>query len=144
MSALIVEGEVASPGSFDLEGLAALPEQVADVSTVVPKREGSAVWLRALLARAGRRPDAKWATLASADGKFAICVPLEPLEDRALLLYRVGDAPLPDSKGGPIRLVVAGNVPCRSNVELDACAQVKGLARIKLLRDREPDVGHQH
>ena len=140
---LQLEGEVALPQSFDVEAFAALPDQVADVGAVVKKREGKGVWLRTLLDHAGRGPDARWATLASADGSFAICVPLQPLLERALLVYRLGDAPLPDDKGGPVRLILTGDVPCKAEV-LDSCAQVKQLARIKLLKEREPDVGHEH
>ena len=140
---LTIEGEVASPRSFDVAALRALPGQIPDVAAVLPGREGSAVWLKALLTDAGLKPSARYATLASSDGKFAICVPLAALLDRALLLYRIGDGPLPDKKGGPVRVLLTGEVACEAP-DLDACAMVKGLGRVRLTAEREADVGHKH
>ena len=140
---LIVEGASAAPQSFDLLSLSALPEQVADISAFFPKRAGGAVWLRALLDRAGRSESARYVTLSSADGAFAISVPLKPLLERALLVYRLGAGELPASQGGPVRLLLTGAVECQAE-ELDACAQVKHLAKIRLTAEREPDIGHSH
>jgi len=140
---LIIEGELDEPRSVDPTELRRLPAQIDDVSTVVPGRDGSAVWLRDVLAQSGLRPSARFATLASGDGKFAISVPLQPLLDRAMLVYRKGDAPLPASKGGPVRLLLTGKLECEAP-DIDACAMVKGLARIRVAAEREPDVGHVH
>jgi len=140
---LIVEGELDEPRSIDLAGLRRLPAQIEDVSQLVPGRDGAAVWLRDVLAQSGLRPSGRFATLASADGKFAISVPLQPLLERAMLVYRKGEAPLPASKGGPVRLLLTGKVECEAP-DIDACAMVKGLARIRVTAEREPDVGHVH
>ena len=140
---LIIEGELDGPRSIDPTDLRMLPVQIDDVSKVVPGRDGSAVWLRDVLARSGLRPSGRFATLASGDGKFAISVPLQPLLERAMLVYRKGDAPLPLSKGGPVRLLFTGKVECEAP-DIDACAMVKGLARIRVTVEREPDVGHVH
>lgn len=139
---LTVEGQVASPRSFDLKGLQGLPSQIEDVSALVPGRQGGAVWLRDALAAAGVLPAARFATLAAADGGFAISVPLLPLLERALLLYRKGDSPLPADKGGPVRVLFTGDVACHAD-EIDACAMVKGLGRIRLTEQQEADVGHR-
>jgi hypothetical protein len=140
---LLVEGEIAASQQFDHSDLRALPAQVDDVASLIPGRAGGAVWLRELLAAAGLKPSAKFATLASQDGKFAICVPLQPLLDRALLVYREGDDPLPNGKGGPVRVLLTGKIECQAE-DLDACATVKGLGRIRVTAEREPDVGHVH
>ena len=140
---LIIEGELDEPRSIDPTELRRLPAQIDDVSKVVPGRDGSAVWLRDLLAQAVLRPSSRFVTLASGDGKFAISVPLQPLLERAMLVYRYGDAPLPASKGGPVRLLLTGKVECEAP-DIDACAMVKGLARIRVTAEREPDVGHVH
>ncbi|TMA73417.1 MAG: hypothetical protein E6J58_09310 [Deltaproteobacteria bacterium] len=140
---LIIEGELDGPRSIDPTDLRMLPVQIDDVSKVVPGRDGSAVWLRDVLAQSGLRPSGRFATLASGDGKFAISVPLQPLLERAMLVYRKGDAPLPLSKGGPVRLLLTGKVECEAP-DIDACAMVKGLARIRVTVEREPDVGHVH
>jgi len=138
-----IEGELDSPRSIDPSELARLPAQIQDVSTLVPGRDGSAVWLRDVLAQAGLKPSARFATLASGDGKFAISVPLQPLLDRAVLVYRKDGAPLPVSKGGPVRVLLTGKVECQAR-DIDACAMVKGLGRIRVTAEKEPDVGHVH
>jgi len=138
-----IEGELDSPRSIDPSELARLPAQIQDVSTLVPGRDGSAVWLRDVLAQAGLKPSARFATLASGDGKFAISVPLQPLLDRAVLVYRKDGAPLPASRGGPVRVLLTGKVECQAP-DIDACAMVKGLGRIRVTAEKEPDVGHVH
>ena len=138
---LIVEGELRSR-SMDFAELRRLG-QIEEVSKLIPGREGSAVWLREVLAQSGLKQSARFATLASGDGKFAISVPLQPLLDRAMLVYRKGDEPLPASKGGPIRLLLTGKVECEAP-DIDACAMVKGLVRIRVTAAPEPDVGHAH
>ena len=77
------------------------------------------------------------------NNRYAISVPLQPLLERAILVYRKGDAPLPVAKGGPVRLLLTGKVECEAP-EIDACAMVKGLGRIRVTAEREPDVGHVH
>ena len=91
---LIVEGELERPRSIDPSELRRLPAQIDDVSGLVPGRDGSAVWLRDVLAQCGLKASARFATLASGDGKFAISIPLQPLLERAMLVYRKGDAQL--------------------------------------------------
>jgi DMSO/TMAO reductase YedYZ molybdopterin-dependent catalytic subunit len=140
---LLLEGEMETPRSIGASELHQLPTQVDDVSTLVPGRDGSAVWLRDVLEQCGLKPSARFVTLASGDGKFAISLPLQPLLQRALLVYRIGDAPLPVAKGGPVRLLLTGKVECNAP-EIDACAMVKGLARVRLTSEREADVGHVH
>jgi len=140
---LIIEGELERAESIDPSQLRRLPAQIDDVSALVPGRDGSAVWLRDVLAQYGIKPAARFATLASGDGKFAISVPLRPLLDRALLVYRKGDSLLPAAKGGPVRLLLTGMVECEAP-DIDACAMVKGLGRIRVTAEREPDVGHVH
>jgi len=134
---------VAAPRSIDPSELRRLPAQIEDVSTVVPGRDGSAVWLRDLLAQAGVNPSARFVTLASGDGKFAISLPLQPLLERGGARLPQGEAPLPPSSGGPVRVLLTGKVECQAP-DIDACAMVKGLGRIRVTSEREPDVGHLH
>ena len=54
-----------------------------------------------------------------------------------------GGAPLPVAKGGPVRVLLTGKVACQAP-DIDACAMVKGLGRIRITSEREPDVGHVH
>ncbi len=139
---LVVDGEVAAESAFAYADLAQLPEQVADVGALVPGRRGAAVRLRALLAEVAPRAGAAWATLASGDGRFSISVPLAAVGD-ALVTYRLGEAPLPAEQGGPIRFLIPGVEKC-GLPGVDACANVKGLARITLTVEKDPAATHHH
>jgi 2-dehydropantoate 2-reductase len=111
--------------------------QIADVSQVVPKREGRGVKLGALLAAARPQPEAQYITLYSSDGTFSASIERAEIEDRALLIYQQKDGMLvPESAGGPIRFVIP-----HFN---DPCANVRGLGRIELSatpgRDTRPSL----
>ena len=111
--------------------------QIADVSQLVPKREGRGVKLGALLAAAKPQSEAKYITLHSSDGTFSASIERAEVEDRALLIYQQKDGlPVPESAGGPIRFVIP-------NFN-DPCANVRGLGRIELSatpgRDTRPSL----
>ena len=141
---LRIEGEVAAPKELSFDDLAKLSQQVADVGALLPGKEGGAVRLAAVLAAAGAKPTARFATLVADDGKFAVSVPLDAVRDNAVIAYRLGDAPLPEKKGGPVRFYVLDVTTCGTGSGVDACANVKRLGRIRLTAEREPDVGHEH
>ena len=143
MAGLRIEGEVEAVRAFSLPDLAALPDQVADVAALVPGREGRGVRLHAVIAAAGPRTSATYATLVSGDGSFAISVPLDAIARDALVVYALGDAPLPRERGGPVRLLIVDAAAC-GQAGIDACANVKDLGVIRLTARREPDVGHRH
>jgi DMSO/TMAO reductase YedYZ molybdopterin-dependent catalytic subunit len=98
---LIVEGLVQNRLSLTLTQLSSYPAeaQVADVSQLVPKREGQALRLKALLAAAHPLPEAKYLTLHSADGSFSASIALTEIQDRALLVYQKNGKGLPDTLG---------------------------------------------
>ena len=144
MIQLTVDGDVASPTSFDEESLAALPGQVPDVAPLVPGRQGAGVRLSSLLAAVGAR--GAWVTLEAADG-FSICVPRAPVES-GVVTYRLDGGPLPDKQGGPVRFYVVGAVDCKTdapevNGGVDACANVKRLAAVHVSAEKAPDT-HSH
>lgn len=141
---LLVDGEVETPRTLTFEALAALPRQVPDVGTLIAGKQGGAVWLDAVLAAAGAKASARFATLVADDGKFAVSVPLDALRTNAIVAYRLGDASLPEKQGGPIRFYVVDAKACGADSGVDACANVKRLGRIRLTAAREPDVGHDH
>ena len=128
--------------SLSSEDFARIPatDQVPDVSSVVPGRAGKAVRLAALLERAGGQRSSRFLHLASKDPAFAVSLPLEEARG-ALVVYALGDVPLPESKGGPFRLLVPGHA--------DECVHVKQLASIDVSdhpgRDTRPkdDAEHQ-
>ncbi len=136
---LKIEGEVRNPRALRFEDLKALPKQVPDVGARLPGKPGGAVELGALLELVKVEEVAAFATLASADGTFAVSVPLAAIRDNALVVYRLGDAPLPPDKGGPVRFYVL-----QPREGADACANVKALGTIRLTRSRAPEIGHSH
>ena len=121
--------------------------QVNDVSRFHPKRPGDGVTLEAILERAGVRPDANYLTLHADRDDFHVSVPLEPLRDQGIVVYRVGWERLGPEHGGPIRFLVRDPSACHS-VELDECANVKYLSRIELTmrrgRDTRPATDADH
>jgi len=127
---LEVSGDVTNTLDLDFNALSKLPGQIPDISALVPGRQGGAVPLASVLDAAGVGSGAKFATLKSSDGKFAASVPLDGIAS-ALLLYRDGDAPLPDKFGGPIRFLVPDAAACKT-AAVDNCANVKFLASIEL------------
>jgi DMSO/TMAO reductase YedYZ molybdopterin-dependent catalytic subunit len=125
-----IEGQVQTPRDFDFADLASLPGQIADVATLVPGREGGAVALRSLLEAVGAPATATRVTLESADGKFSQQAPLAALHS-AVLVYRVGDRPLPADKGGPVRFLIPNIEECNIG-GVDRCTNVKALARVRV------------
>ncbi len=127
--------------SFGYDECVALPNaaQVGDVGSLVPGRAGRAVRLSALLASAGASAGAGHLHVSSRDPAFAVSIPLAEAEG-AVVVYALGDGPLPESKGGPFRLLVPGHA--------DECVHVKQLARIELSdrpgRDTRPKDDAEH
>jgi DMSO/TMAO reductase YedYZ molybdopterin-dependent catalytic subunit len=143
---VVVEGAVARPRAFGLADLGALPDQVDDVGTLVAGRAGKAVRLAAALRAVGPSPDATHLTVESGDGRFAASVPLDGLAE-AVLVYRLGDGPLPAAQGGPVRLLIPDAARCRQ-AEVDTCANVKQVAVLRVEigrgRDTRPTTKAEH
>jgi Oxidoreductase molybdopterin binding domain len=134
---LQIEGEVILPCELGYADLAALPDQVEDVGALIPGRTGGGVRLRAVLRRAGIKDGATHVTVSSSDGKFHASVPLASVRE-AVLAYRLGNEPLPEKLGGPIRLLIPDVEPCAIG-EVDACANVKFVATLRLTRGAGAD-----
>jgi 2-dehydropantoate 2-reductase len=138
MPVLNVDGLVKNPLRLAVDDLSRYPAetQIADVSQLVPKREGRGIKLSAILATAQPLPQAKYITLHSSDGTFSASIERAEIEARAILIYQKDGAPLPDTVGGPIRFVIPDFN--------DPCANVRGLGRIELSatpgRDTRPSL----
>ena len=63
-------------------------------------------------------------TFHSLDGHYAATLTLQQARDFGLLLYELEGQPLPESRGGPFRLITPGLG--------DMCANVKGVGRIEV------------
>lgn len=130
---LRVDGAVERPTTFSLADLAGLDAaaQVWDVSRLDPKRRGDGVKLTALLDRVGVRADAMFIGLHSSTDDFHASIPLGPVRDRAILLYRHAGQPLDRKAGGPLRFFIPDYAACHV-AEIDECANVKFVDRIEL------------
>lgn len=137
---LRVEGHVEQALSLTYADLAAMPEdqQVRDVSRFQPTRAGDGVALDALLERCGPRPEADFVTLHADRDDFHVSVALSALRGQGVVVYRLGEGPLPAARGGPIRLLIRDPAACHAG-ELDDCANVKYLDRIELTARRGRD-----
>jgi len=143
---ITIEGEVRHSTTLGYDDLAASPEQIADVSSLVAGRRGAAVPLRSLLARAGVDAGATWITVESDDASFAASVPLEAVGD-AVVVYALDGKPLPREKGGPFRLLIPDAARC-GTAEIDKCANVKSVGVLRLEtahgRDTRPTTKTEH
>jgi DMSO/TMAO reductase YedYZ molybdopterin-dependent catalytic subunit len=146
---LTIDGLVEHPLSLTFDDLDALPEpaRVRDVSRFQPKRRGDGVALEALLERAGVRPEANYVTLHADRDDFHVSVPLGPVREQGVVVYRLGDGRLGVEEGGPIRFLIRDPSVCNTG-ELDECANVKYLSRIELTtrrgRDTRPATEAEH
>ena len=137
---LRILGEVQQPQELAFADLCqiAAEHQIEDVGQLVPGRRGSAVTLRGLLALAKFKPDAHYITVHASADDFHASVPLGGVLDTALVIYRDGDGPLPQSLGGPVRFLIPDAATCRTS-DVDACANVKFVDQIELTRELGQD-----
>lgn len=137
---LLLTGSVANPLSLSAADLAALPAaaQIADVSRLDPKRAGRAVKLSALLELAQPNADAQYLTLHADRDDFHASLPLAAIRDRAVVIYELNAAPLPEKAGGPYRFLIPDHAACHT-AEIDDCANVKYVARLELSATRGHD-----
>lgn len=149
MFSLRMEGAVEQPVELTFEQLAALPAefQIENVSRFDPQRQGDAISLRGLLAQVNLRPDVKYLGLHAARDDFHASIPLEPVLDRAFLIYRLQGKPLDATAGGPFRFFIPEFAACHTH-EIDECANVKYVDRIELTLtqgfDNRPHDAQQH
>ena len=146
---LRVSGLCNQPGTFTLQDLSQLPaaQQIPDVSTIDPKRQGSAVKLTGLLDKVGAQSEAKYLGLHAEADNFHASIPLEAVRERAILIYAVKDEPLSLKAGGPFRFYIQDYASCHTD-EVDECANVKFVDHIELTAakgfDNRPEDDAEH
>lgn len=125
---LRIEGAVVQPVTLDRESLTKLPaeHQVADLGTIMPNMKGKAIKVKGILEVPALAIGADHVTFHSQDGQFAASLTVTQAAEYGVLVYEIDGQPLPESKGGPFRLVAPGLG--------DLCANVKGVARIELTK----------
>jgi DMSO/TMAO reductase YedYZ molybdopterin-dependent catalytic subunit len=146
---LVIDGLVERPLRLTFADLESVPAEakVVDVSRYHPNRQGDGVTLAALLERACAQPQANYVTLHADKDDFHVSVPLAPLYDQGIVVYKLGPNRLGPEQGGPIRFLIRDTDACHSS-ELDECANVKYLSRIELTerrgRDTRPATETEH
>jgi DMSO/TMAO reductase YedYZ molybdopterin-dependent catalytic subunit len=146
---LTIEGLVESPLRLSYLDLDALPDtdRVPDVSRFHAGRRGAGVTLDAVLGRAAIRPEANYVTLHADRDDFHVSIPLGPVREQGIIVYRLDDGWLGPEQGGPVRLLIRDPSACQTG-ELDECANVKYLSRIELTsrrgRDTRPTSEAEH
>jgi 2-dehydropantoate 2-reductase len=91
---------------------------------VMPGMKGKGIRVKGLLDIPALAIGADHVTMHSGDGKYSACLTLQQAREFGVLVYELDGAALPESKGGPFRLVTPGLG--------DLCANVKGVARIEV------------
>jgi DMSO/TMAO reductase YedYZ molybdopterin-dependent catalytic subunit len=134
---LVIDGLVGQPlrlGWSQLQQLDAAA-QIEDAGRLGARRPGRAVRLTALLDRAGVLPAATHLGLHATRDDFHASIPLAPVQQRAIIIYAMGDQPLSADAGGPFRLFIPDHAACHA-AEIDECANVKFLDRIELTQGK--------
>ncbi|MGQ0667968.1 MAG: 2-dehydropantoate 2-reductase [Nitrospiraceae bacterium] len=122
-----IDGAVVQPVSLDRAAIAALPaEHLPDMSTVMPGMKGRGIRVKGLLDIPALAIGADHVTFHASDGNYAACLTLQQAKEHGILVYELDGAALPDTKGGPFRLVTPGLG--------DLCANVKGVGRIEITK----------
>ncbi|MCB1037188.1 MAG: molybdopterin-dependent oxidoreductase [Acidobacteria bacterium] len=126
---LRIAGPAGPLAILGFEDLARLPGQLSDVSERFPGRQGRGVPLASVLSALPETVKAARLKLSSADG-FSITVEVAEAEE-AVLVYALGEGPLPTEQGGPIRFFLHDAEACRGHGD-EPCANVKALGSIEL------------
>jgi 2-dehydropantoate 2-reductase len=123
-----IEGAVVQPVTLDREALGKLPaeHQLADLAAIMPNMNGKAIRVKGILEVPALAIGADHVTFHSQDGRFAASLTVTQAVEHGVLVYEMDGEPLPESRGGPFRLVAPGLG--------DLCANVKGVARIELTK----------
>ena len=137
---LRVDGKVDKPVELTFASLEALDasQRIIDVSQFDPKRTGDAIKLSGLLDLVGIHAEANYIGLHGTLDNFHASIPLEPVREKAFLIYRVGGEPLDVKAGGPIRFYIPDHAACHTE-EIDECANVKFVDHIEFTIDKGCD-----
>ena len=114
MALIAFEGQLSVPRTFSFDELRAIPAQVIERSMLLGGSPIAGVRLGSLIEALGIKPWTRFAVVRGDDG-YAANIPLALVHD-CLLVYAVGNAPLPVELGGPFRFLTRGAERC-SNVK---------------------------
>ncbi len=131
MSELRLTGLRRGKPSISWKELATLPGRVPDLAAIVSDTVGEAVPVAAVIDEAEPHDDARYCSVVSTDGSYTASIPLTDLSDGGWLAFRLSNAPLPNEKGGPMRLTVA--------LGGTLCWNVKDVGELRFTATKEPD-----
>jgi len=146
---LKITGEVDNPVELTFDDLAAIDpaQQLTNVLELTGKYSGDAVRLTGLLELAKVNPAATYLGLHGSADDFHASIPLQPVLEKAFVIYRMEGQPLDTKNGGPARFFFPDHTACQLD-ELDECANVKFLDHIELTvgkgYDNRPQDDQQH
>ena len=146
---LIVDGQVGNPLQMTFDDLAAVDGrfQILDVNRIDPGRKGDAVSLEGLLELVQIKSNAQYLGLHSSSDNFHASIPLQPVRDRGMFIYRLGGGPLEPDSGGPVRFYIRDFAACHSD-QVDECANVKFVDHVELTEekgfDNRPEDDQEH
>jgi DMSO/TMAO reductase YedYZ molybdopterin-dependent catalytic subunit len=132
VAVVTLQGLCEAPASLtwdDVDAMATGDALVEHTERLSPKVRGEGVKLATLLARARPQPSATHVVVHGA-GEYFACLSLTDAAS-AVIAHRSAGAPLDQSAGGPLRLLV----PQSDN----ACLSVKAVERIELVPGTVPD-----
>ena len=134
---LRIDGAVDVPSQLTFQDLVAVDDeyQIPDVSQYDSQRKGSAIRLEALLRLAKAKASAKYIGLHSSTDDFHASIPLSPVRERAMVIYKLDDQPRAAQSGGPVRFFIPDHAACHTD-EIDECANVKFVDHIELTLDK--------
>lgn len=131
MTSLTLSGARRGPSALTWEDIAALPGAVEDVREVAGDAVGAAVPAAALVTLAEPEDDVEFCTVISADGSYRASIPLDDFKRGGWIAFRLGDSPLPEEEGGPLRLTVSKG--------RTLCWNVKHVGQLRFTSSAEPD-----
>jgi 2-dehydropantoate 2-reductase len=88
--------------------------------------KGRGIRLKGLLDVPALAIEADHVVFHASDGTYSACLTLDQAREYGILVYELDGAPLPDTRGGPFRLITPGLG--------DLCANVKSVARIEITK----------
>jgi DMSO/TMAO reductase YedYZ molybdopterin-dependent catalytic subunit len=118
---LTIDGEISIPRGFTFEELRRARGQIVDGGGLFGRRDVKALPLSALVGPLGIKPCARLAVVRGSDS-FVANIPVAIIH-QCILVYAVGELPLPAELGGPVRLFAPGQ---------GRCANVKAVTSISL------------
>ncbi len=131
MALFEIDGAVSFARGFTFDELRASGRQMVERSVLLGGRAITGVRLGVVVEALAIKPWARFVVVSGGDG-YVANVPLAAVHD-CVLVYAVGDQPLPRDLGGPVRLLTRG---------LDECTNVKAVERLTFAEHADP-VAHR-